>query len=364
MRITRSRVSILTALLVGAGIGVGAALQKVGLTASASAAAPVPQDLGAPEAALARGDLTPAEQLSLIQAVASGFLQRNDYPSAITWAQRYVKAGGAEADVRPLLAQAYYQTGDYANAARELQWEIQAADRAGRPPGEDRLLLLQSCYARLNDANAYAWGLEKLVTYYPKREYWADLLDRTQKRPDFGERLALDVNRLRLLTGTLGGAAEYLAMAAQAQQAGFPAEAKRVLDQGFAKGVLGAGPEAQRHRQLQRQIAEEAQAQQRRIDQPELELAAAQAKDGIELFNLGFAHATMGSYARGVPLMEQGIRKGGLASRPQDAKLRLGQAYLMAGQKAKAIETFNTVGGRHGAADLARIWAIYARNAE
>ena len=62
--------------------------------------------------------------------------------------------------------------------------------------------------------------------------------------------------------------------------------------------------------------------------------------------------------------MEQGIRKGGLANRPQDAKLRLGIAYLMAGQKAKAIEAFNTVGGRHGAADLGRIWAIYARNAE
>ena len=51
----------------------------------------------------------------------------------------------------------------------------------------------------------------------------------------------------------------------------------------------------------------------------------------------------------GLPLMEQAMRKGELANRPQDAKLRLGIAYLMAGQKAKAIETFNTVGGRHGA---------------
>jgi hypothetical protein len=145
--------------------------------------------------------------------------------------------------------------------------------------------MLQSCYAQLNDANAYAWGLEKLVTYYPKREYWADLLERTQKRPDFGERLSLDVNRLRLLTGTLGGAAEFLAMAAQARQAGFPAEAKRVVDNGFANGVLGTGADAERHRQLQRQLAEETLAHQRRINQRDVEAAAEEAKDGIELFN-------------------------------------------------------------------------------
>src|SRR5437867_2933896 len=179
MRITQSRLSI--ALLICAGIGVGAALQRI--AASAPASPPSAQDVGAPEAALARGGLTPSEQLALMQAVAAGFLQRKDYASAIVWAQRYVKAGGAEADVRPLLAQAHYQMGDYANAARELQWEIQAADRAGRPPGEDRLLLLQRCYARLNAANAYARGLAKLVPYSPTRSYPADLPARTHPPP-------------------------------------------------------------------------------------------------------------------------------------------------------------------------------------
>ena len=57
------------------------------------------------------------------------------------------------------------------------------------------------------------------------------------------------------------------------------------------------------------------------------------------------------------------MRKGGLDNRPQDAKLRLGVAYLLAGDKAKAIDTFKTVGGMHGAADLARLYGIYARNA-
>lgn len=360
MGILWTRLPTLLALVFATGLGTGVAIERSAKPAAAPQGAV--HDAASPEAALARGGLTPTEQLTLMQSIAQSHLQRRDYANAIAWAQRYVKSGGGEADMRPLLAQSYYQLGDYVNAARELQWEVQAADRAGRPPGEDRLLLLQSCYARLNDANALAWGLERLVTYYPKKAYWSDLLARTQKRPDFGERLALDVNRLRLLTGTLADAAEYLAMAAQARQAGFPAEAKRVLDVGFASGVLGSDAEAERQRQLQRQLAEEALTQQRRINQREVEAAAEAAEDGIELFNLGYAHTTLGNTGKGLALMEQGLRKGRLAGRPQDAKLHLGIAYLAAGQKQKALEIFRSVGGRHGAADLGRIWSLYVRN--
>src|SRR4051812_34042931 len=84
---------------------------------------------------------------------------------------------------RTLIADTLYRKGDFTNAARELQWEVQGAERAGKAPGEGRLLLLKDCYAHLNDSNALAWSLEKLVTWYPKRAYWGELLDRTQDRP-------------------------------------------------------------------------------------------------------------------------------------------------------------------------------------
>jgi hypothetical protein len=222
------------------------------------------------------------------------------------------------------------------------------------------LQLLQKCYIRLNDGNAIAWVLEKLVTYYPTTTHWADLLDRIQKRPDFGVPLALDVNRLRLLTGTLPGARGYLQLASQAAEAGFPAEAVQVMDRGFATGVLGSGSDAPRQRQLREQWHQQALAQRQRIFQPEARIAAERAVDGIELVDLGFASVTQGLRDGGLALMEQGLRKGGLADRPQYAKLHLGIAYLTAGHTAKAIEAFKLVGGRHGAADLARIWGLYA----
>ena len=58
--------------------------------------------------------------------------------------------------------------------------------------------------------------------------------------------------------------------------------------------------------------------------------------------------------------MEQGIQKGGM-KRPEDAKLLMGIAYAMAGQKAKAQQMLKTVQGTDGTADLARLWSLHAR---
>jgi hypothetical protein len=41
--------------------------------------------------------------------------------------------------------------------------------------------------------------------------------------------------------------------------------------------------------------------------------------------------------------------------------LHLGFAQLLAGQKAKAIETLRTVKGTDGTAEIARLWMLYAQ---
>ena len=57
--------------------------------------------------------------------------------------------------------------------------------------------------------------------------------------------------------------------------------------------------------------------------------------------------------------MEQGIAKGNSAH-PDDDRLHLGFAYLLAGQKAKAVAAFRGVQGADGSAALARLWILYA----
>ena len=44
---------------------------------------------------------------------------------------------------------------------------------------------------------------------------------------------------------------DYMEMTELALQVPLPGEAKSIIDQGYAKGILGTGPEASRHKRLQ-----------------------------------------------------------------------------------------------------------------
>lgn len=310
------------------------------------------------ESSIGSDRLSPSEKLKMMEAVAGMYYRKKDYPNTIAWASRYGKEGGASEEMHRLLIQAYYLNNDLANAEKELRSELQAAENSGRPPPEDRLQMLASCYFKQTDMLGYAATLERLVTYYPKKEYWADLVYRVQSKPGFAARLGLDVYRLKVALGIPATASQYMEMTELALQAGFPAEAKSFIDKGVATGVLGSGPDADRQKRLRDLAAKRVAEDQKTLAQDEAEATA--AKDGSALVNAGFAYVVKGQYDKGVALMEQGIRKGGL-KRPDDAKLRLGIAYLLGGQKEQAIRVFKSVQGADGVADLARLWAIYAR---
>ncbi len=310
------------------------------------------------DALLASGKLPAADQQKFIQAIAVGYYRAKEYAKSIAWTTRYFKEGGSEAQMRTVLVQSYYLNNDFANAAKELAADLQAEEKAGQKIGEDRLNMLASCYLRLNDHGGYAATLEKLVAHYPKKEYWADLLHRIQKKPGFADRLSLDVLRLKLASGNLDGSADYLEMAQLALQQGYPAEAKKVVDEGYARNLLGSGAEAERHKRLRDLVAKQLAEDQKGLSQGESQASA--AKDGIGLVNIGYNYVLNGQHDKGLALMERGLAKGGL-KRPEDARLHFGQAYLLAGQKARAVQVFRSVQGSDGTADLARLWALQAQ---
>ena len=330
---------------------------------AAAGAGDVPLAIKSFEAVIASGRLEHAELLAMTQALAGSYFRAKDYAKASAWATRYREEGGSDPDMRVLLIQAYYFNNEFEHAAQEALGDIQASEKEGKAPAEDRLQILANAYLKMNDANRYAYALEKLVTYYPKKEYWADLILRTQKKMIFADRLAIDVLRLRLATDTLAGAEDYMELAQLSLQAGYPQEAKAVLDKGYTAGVLGKAPHTDRHKRMgdlvDKQLAEDRKA----LAQRSTEAAADAQKDGIALVNLGYAYVTDGQFERGLALMERGIAKGVAdEKRPQDAKLHLGVAYYMAGKRDKAIEVFRDVRGVHGAADMGRLWAIQARS--
>jgi len=326
--------------------------------AAASGAGDADQAARSFEAISASPKVAAADKVRMIESIAGSFYRAKDYAKAMQWSQRYFREGGTSAAIRTLLIQSQYLSGDFAGAAKELTVEIQGDEKAGTPPAEDRVKLLLNAALKLGDNNTYVYAVEKLVTYYPKKEYWVDLLSRLQRKPGFSDRLSLDTYRLSLATGSMSATNDYMEMAQLALQAGSPAEAKAVVDKGFATGALGSGAEAERHKRL-RDLVDKRLAEDRAA-LPEAEKEALAAKDGNGLVAVGFNLVYAGQVPKGLQLMQQGIAKGGL-KRPEDAKLHLAIAQLASGDTAKAQATLRSVGGADGTADLARLWSLHAR---
>ena len=304
------------------------------------------------------GKLAGSDRTRAAESIAVGYYRAGQYAKAQQWGQRYFKEGGTSGAIRTMLIQSQYLSGDFAGAAKELMAEVQGSERSGAAPAEDRLKLLLNAASKQGDNNAYVYAMEKLVTYDPKKEYWVDLLSRMQRKSGFSDRLSLDTYRLSLATGSMTAPADFMEMAQLALQADLASEGKKVLDKGIASGALATGPQADRARRLlalvDKKLAQDAAS---RADDEKQALAA---KSGDALVGLGLGQIYAGQAAQGVQLMQQGIAKGGL-KRAEDAKLHLGIGQLVAGDKAKAQATFKTVQGADGTADLARLWALFAK---
>jgi len=299
--------------------------------------------------------LSGAEQAQVAESLAFTYSQTKNWPKTTEWANKAQQLGANSPQLKQLQTYLMAQNGDYAGVAKEASAAVAAAEQAGRRPSEDDLLRLADAYQRTKNTAGQASTFEKLLAYYPKKEYWNDMLVRVQRKSGFSDRLALDVYRLQLATGNLTKTNDFMEMTQLALQAGNTAEAKKVVDKGFATNALGTGAEAERHKRL-RDLALKQDADAKAKWDADV-VQANSDKDGNALVQLGFAQVSAGQADQGLALMEKGIAKGGL-KRPDDAKLHLGIAQLMAGKKAKAQQTLRSVTGSDGTADIARLWII------
>jgi hypothetical protein len=305
------------------------------------------------------GKVPAGEQGQVAEQLASAHAAAKDNAKAAQWVQKAQAAGNNSATLKQLQAYLQGASGDFSAVAKDAAAAVAAAEQAGRKPDEADLLRLADAQQRTGNSAGQAATLEKLLYNYPKKDYWAIYLARLQRKSGFSDRFSLDVMRLRLATGSLSKTEDFMEMSQLALQAGYPAEGKAIVDKGFASGALGTGPEAERHKRL-RDLANK-QETEAKASIEQRATAATTAKEGNDMVQIGYAYATMGQADKGIPMIEQAIAKGGL-KRPEDAKLRLGMALLQTGSKnkAKAVQTLRSVQGADGAADLGKLWALYA----
>ncbi len=302
------------------------------------------------------GKVGGAEAGQIAEQLAAAYAQLRNNAKATEWMNKAIAAGNNSATIKQLQSYLQSASGDYAAIARDAAAAVSAAEAAGRRPDEGDLLRLADAQQRTNNTNGYVATLEKLLANYPKKDYWTAYLARVQRKSGFSDRFALDVMRLRLATGTLGKTDEFMEMAQLALQAGLPAEALRIAEQGFKAGALGTGAEAARHQRL-RDLAIKQEAEQKAAIATQATAAAAE-KSGDDLVKVGYAYVTMGEVDKGITLIQQGIAKGQLR-RPEDAKLRLGMAQQQSAKaRAAATQTLRSVKGTDGVADIARLWLI------
>lgn len=306
------------------------------------------------EAVLATGRLNPAERVQMLEAVTGAHFRAKNYAAAAEAAGRYLAEGGTSTQVVGLQANAWYLGGDYANAVQAIQKRLQATEAAGKEPDETSLRMLGASYNKLNDEAGYQGVLEKLLVHYPRKDLWLDAVGRVQRKPGFSQRLLLDTYRLLQAAGALETESQYVQLAELAQVAGLPIEAKRVVDEGYSNRKLGSGPDAARHAQLRDKLAKQAADDEKALAGP------VNPRTPDAMVASGEALVSFGRLPRGIELLEQAIARGGLKN-PDEARLRLAQAQLLAGQKAKAQDGLKALAGAGaGVGDVARLWSILA----
>jgi hypothetical protein len=301
---------------------------------------------------------TPDQQKLWLKNISLYYFQQKDYAKALDVADQAVKHGVNDLDTLGLIAKAQYLSGKYKEAAATQQEIVAKQDK----PDEESLKLLWQFDLKADDSAGAAKAVEKLVTYYPKPEYWANALAPLVRMDIKDAHLQLNVYRLMSDVGVLKLPSDYAEMAEIALDAGYPGETQSVLQQAFAKNVFVEQRDKDRYQHLL-----EGAKQRAATDQPQLgnaEHTAEEAPNGDKLVQVGAAYLSYGQNDKAVAAITKGIAKGSLKS-PDEANLLLGIAQLRQRNNAAAQQAFDKVAGssNNGYARLGKLWALRAHSA-
>jgi tetratricopeptide (TPR) repeat protein len=312
------------------------------------------------EAELDDGITPQSEVPTRVRQLAEANYQIKNYDKAIEFGNRAIKGGFADEELRTLVGQAYYLKGDWKGTLHFEENLVDDKIKNGQTPKNESLQLVLSACVKLSDSACETRSLEKIVAYYPKPEYWSQLLYTMRQQTSGNEANLLQTYRLMSEVDVLKSPDDYSEMAQLALEQGSPGEAQRILEKGIAKGVF-TEPRAKAKNQRLLESAKKAAA----TDQASLqriEKEADAAPTGAKNVGLGLAYLGYGQYDKAAEAISKGIAKGGLRNE-SEARLLLGIAQLKAGHKEDATKSFHAVKGDPSLERLANLWSLHAKQA-
>jgi len=265
------------------------------------------------------------------------------YKDVIADGELLRKFNELDAQTQLIIAQAYYKAGDNAGCVRYAK-TLGGSDTA--------LELMARCAYETGDEMTQRSALEQLVAKNPKPEYWSDLLKLGERARGLSDHNTLDINRLRLLTGSMSGKDDYINLAQLAMQLGCAAEAQSVLEKGVAAKILTDD------RSMRLLAVAKQQAAANAANEAKAMAAANAAPQGDDLVKVGENMIGEGKAKDAIGVIQNGMKKP--LKDANNAQIRLGQAYLAAGQKGDAEAAFNKVKAPEKDALVAHLWALAA----
>ena len=303
------------------------------------------------ERTLASGMVADADKSQRLRALTQMNLQNKQFDKAIAHGAEYMALNPNDAEIALSLAQARYLSNDFKGAKAASEQLVASSPK----PAEPALLLALRSNYELKDEPGIMRSLEGLVRFYPAPKYWEDLLNAQLYRTK-DERGLRSLYRLMNDTDTLDKGEEFAEMGASLVNAGFPNEAKQVLERGLAKGELQGDSKARVQADLER-ARTGATADAKEVGTAAAQLAA--AKTGTQMVAIGKLYFSAGDYANASAALQKAIAKGGLTD-ADSAEMLLGIALKRKGDKAAAQKAFDEVKDPKFA-EIAKLWKIAAR---
>lgn len=312
------------------------------------------------EAELNDGFLSEQEQQGKVRALATINYQMKNYEKAAEYGQRAVKGGYADDDILVVVGQSYFLKNDWKNTYKFEDQQIEAQLKAGKQPKDETLKLAYQACVNMNDNDCAGKELERLIAYYPKPEYWQQVLYNLRGSTGSNDKSTLQVYRLMTEVDAMKNPDDYTDMAQLAIEQGSPGEAQRVLEKGMAKNVFTDQRSQDKNKRLLAVAKKTAATDQAGLPQAEKDANA--AATGDKDVAVGLAYLGYQQYDKAAELLNKGLTKGGVKSEPE-ARLLLGIAQLKAGHKDDAVKTFHAVKGDPSLERLANLWTLHAKQA-
>jgi tetratricopeptide (TPR) repeat protein len=313
------------------------------------------------ETALNSPCMPEAKKVERYKTLVGLYTALKQYPKVIDYANRGLKLA-QDPDLQVALAQAYYLSGNNKESVRVMSDLLSKLEAKGSTPKEQQLLLIVAACQRAEDNGCVAKVYEKLVVYYPKPDYWLNLLV-ALKNSDTDDIQKLNVMRLSVHVKTLKKPEDFKEMAQLTLERKLACESQSVLELGFANKVFVEKRDVDVNTRLLN--AAKAEAEKEKAALAQNDAASRSAATGDASVQLGAQYLGCGDAAKAVEALQRGISKGSIAKgdpkeaeKVDEASMQLGIAYLRANNKAEAAKAFKAVKRDPTMVRIAKLWLL------